>query len=131
MYSNWTRRAFLARCSPICLIGLAGCATRLGSSRGATDVVIHNEGNERRTVDLTVTKRGSESSSIDTSLALEPNTQETINNEVIMGDDYDVKVTVTRTATESAYTEIQEWNDAGKSLHVILNEQIVFAIQIG
>ena len=131
MRSDWSRRALLTGFSTISLVGLAGCADRLGNSRGATDVVIHNEEDERRTVDLTVTRRDSESSSIDTSLELEPNSRETINNEVIMGSDYDVKVTVTDTATESPYTETQEWNDAGRSLHVIVHEQIVFAVQIG
>lgn len=106
-------------------------AGRRESSRGATDVVIHTEGDERQTVDLTVTQRDSETSSIDTSLELELNSQTKINNEVIMGSDYDVEVTVTNMTTKSPYTETQEWNDAGNSLHIILHEQIVFAVQIG
>ncbi|WP_396613729.1 hypothetical protein ACH9L7_17800 (plasmid) [Haloferax sp. S1W] len=48
-----------------------------------------------------------------------------------MESDYDVEVTVTDATSESPYTETQEWNDATQSLHVILNEQIVFAVQIG
>lgn len=131
MRLNWSRRSLLTGFSTISLVGLAGCTNRLGSNRGATDVVIHNEVDEQRTVDLIVTHRDTESSSIDTSLELKPNTGETINNKVIMGSDYDVEVTVTDTTTESPYTETQEWNDAGDSLHVILDEQIVFAVQIG
>ena len=131
MRLDWSRRAFLRNCSTISLVGLAGCASKLASSRGATDVVLHNEGPDTRSVDLTVTNRGSESSSIDTSLELEPNTQETINNTVIMGSDYDVEVSVEDQTSNTPYTETQEWNDAKKSLHVILNEQIVFAVQIG
>lgn len=131
MRLNRSRRAFLGGCSAVTLAGFAGCAGEPGSSRGATDVFIHNEGDLPRTVDLAVTTRGTESSSIDTTLELEPYVQEKINNEVIMGDDYDVAVTVTDANTGSPYTETQAWNDAGRPLHIILRDQIVFAVQIG
>lgn len=131
MRLNWSRRAFLSGFSSIGLAGLAGCAGRFGSSRGATDVIIHNEGDVQRTVDLAVTKRGSEQSSIDTKIEIEPNSRHTINNKVIMGSDYDVEVAFTDTTTKSPYTETREWNDAGQPLHLILNDQIVFAVQIG
>ncbi|SEL98279.1 hypothetical protein SAMN04488691_11353 [Haloferax larsenii] len=48
-----------------------------------------------------------------------------------MGGGYDVEVSVEDATSNSPYTETQEWNDARKSLHIILNEQIVFAVQIG
>lgn len=131
MHSNWSRRAFLGGFSSFCLVGLAGCNGSPESSRGATDVFLHNEGNVPRTVDLTVTQRGSESPRIDTRLEVRPNGQEKINNKVIMKSDYDIEVSVTDTTRESPYSETQEWNDAGKPLHIILDDQIVFAVQIG
>jgi len=131
MRSNWSRRALLGGLTSLGITGLAGCNGRLGSSRGATDVFVHNQGDVPRAVGLTVTQGDSESSRIDTSLELRPNEQEKINNEVIMGSDYDVEVSFTDTDRESPYSETQEWNDAGQPLHIILNDQIVFAVQIG
>lgn len=131
MRSNWSRRALLGGFSSFCLAGLAGCNGSPGSSRGATDVVVHNEGEVPRTVELTVTQRDSGSPRIDTRLELGPNEQEKINNEVIMGSDYDVETSFTDGNRESPYTETQEWNDAGQPLHIILDDQIVFAVQIG
>lgn len=131
MRSNWSRRDFLGGFGSISLVGLAGCADQIGSGHGATDVVLHNEANERRTVDLTVRKPDSESANIDRSIELESNSRETINNEVIMGSDYDVEVTFTDTTMDSPYTETQEWNDARQPLHIILHKQAVFAVQIG
>ncbi len=131
MCSNWSRRALLGGCTSLGLAGLAGCNGSFGSSRGATDVFVHNEGDVPRTIDLIVTQRDSESSRIDTRLELRPNEQEKINNRVIMGSDYDVEVSFTDTNRESPYSETQEWNDAGQPLHIILNDQIVFAVQIG
>lgn len=115
----------------MCLVGLAGCNGNTESRRGQTDVFVHNEGDVPRTVDLTVTQRGNESTSIDTQLEMGPNDQTKINNKVLMGNDYDVEVSFTDTTRESPYSETQEWNDADKSLHIILNDQIVFAVQIG
>jgi len=131
MRSNWSRRALLGGLTSLGLTGLAGCNGRFGSSRGATDVFIHNEGDVPRTVDLTVTQGDSESPRIDTRLELSPNEQEKINNEVIMRSDYNVEVSFTDTNRESPYSETQEWNDADQPLHIILNAQIVFAVQIG
>lgn len=131
MRSNLSRRAFLGGFSSICLVGLPGCNGGPGSGRGATDVFVHNEGDVLRTVDLTVTRRGSESPRIDTRFEVGPNEQEKINNEVIMESDYDVEVSFTDTTRESPYSEIQEWDDAGQPLHIILDDQIVFAVQIG
>lgn len=131
MRSNWSRRALLGGLTSLGLTGLAGCNGSLGSSRGATDVFVHNERDVPRTVDLTVTQGDSESSRIDTRLELRPNEQEKINNQVIMGSDYDVEVSFTDTDRDSPYSETQEWNDAGQPLHIILNDQIVFAVQIG
>jgi hypothetical protein len=112
-------------------VGVAGCNGSPGGSRGATDVFVHNEGEVPRTIDLTVTQRDSESSRIDTRLELRPNEREKINNRVIMGGDYDVEVSFTDTSRESPYSETQEWNDADQPLHIILTDQIVFAVQIG
>lgn len=80
---------------------------------------------------MIVTERGSESSRIDTRLELGPNEQEKINNKVIMGSTYDVEISFIDTNRESPYSETQEWNDAGQPLHIILNDQIIFAVQIG
>ena len=113
------------------LVGLAGCVDGLQSSRGATDVIVHNEASVSRSVAVTVTQRGEDSPHIDTSLDLNPHSTQTINNEVIMGSDYDVAVSYADETRESPYSESQEWTDAGPPLHVILNDQIVFAVQIG
>lgn len=131
MCSNWSRRAFLVSVSSAGLAGIAGCASRPSSGRGATDVFIRNEADVARTVEVTVTKRGSESSRIDTSLEIPPNSQQRINNKVIMDSDYDVEVSYTDPTRDAPYSETQAWDDAGKPLHVILNNQIVFAVQIG
>jgi hypothetical protein len=80
---------------------------------------------------VTVTKRGDESPSIETSLDMDPHSRQKINNEVIMDSDYDVEVTYTDETRESPYSEAQEWNDAGQPLQILLNDQIVFAVQIG
>lgn len=127
-----SRRSFLAGVGLAGLAGIAGCVDGFGSRRGATDVIIHNEAEVSRTVDLTVTKRGGESSSIDTSLDMKPHSRQEINNEVIMGSDYDVAVMYTDDTGESPYKEKREWTDAGQPLHILLAEhQIVFAVQIG
>ena len=80
---------------------------------------------------MTVTQRGGTSPNIETSLDVRPHSRHKINNEVIMDSDYDVEVTYTDETRESPYSETQEWNDAGQPLHVLLNNQIVFAVQIG
>jgi len=126
-----SRRTFLAGMGLTGLVGIAGCVDRGGSSRGATDVILHNEAEVSRTVEVTVTQRGAESSNIDTSLDMSSHSRQKINNEVIMDSDYDVEVTYTDDTGESPYSESQEWNDAGQPLHVILTDQIVFAVQIG
>jgi len=111
--------------------GIAGCVDRRGSSRGATDVILHNEAEVSRTVEVTVTQRGAESSNIDTSLDMNPHSRQKINNEVIMDNDYDVAIRYTDETGETPYSETQEWNDAGQPLQILLNDQIVFAVQIG
>lgn len=102
-----------------------------GSSRGATDIVLHNEAKNSVDIELLVTSQGSDSAVVDTSISLEPNARRTINNEVIMGSDYEVEVTFTSDSTDSPYTETQQWDDAGQPLHVIIHDQIVFAVQVG
>lgn len=131
MCSNLPRRALLGGFGSICLVGLAGCNGGPESSRGATDVLVHNKEDMPRTVDLIVTQRGNESTRIDTHFEIGANDQTEINNKVLMGSDYDVDVSFTDTTRESPYSETQEWNDAGKSLHIILNDQVVFTVQMG
>lgn len=126
-----SRRAFLGGIGSSGLVGVAGCAEAFGSRRGATDVVFHNEAAVSRTVEVTVTQRGGESSNIDTSLDMGPHSRQKINNEVLMNSDYDVTVTYSDETAASPYSETREWNDAGRPLHIILNDQIVFAVQIG
>jgi hypothetical protein len=113
------------------LAGIAGCVDERGSSRGATDVILHNEAAASRTVELTVTQRGGESADIDTSLDMNPHSRRKINTEVLMDSDYDVAVTYTDDTGPASYSETQEWNDAGQPLHILLNDQIVFTLQIG
>lgn len=131
MRSQLSRREYLAGCGALGLGGLAGCVDGPGSNRGATDVVLHNEGDERRTVDVTVREADGDSASIDRRIELDPHSSRTINNRVIMESDYDVEVSFTDATMDSPYTETQAWTDAGQPLHVVLNDQIVFAVQIG
>ena len=131
MRFNWSRRTLLANLGVVSLGGLTGCSRSLSSGRGATDIVLHNEAANRRHIDVTVTSQSDDSTKVDRGIELEPNARHTINNEVLMGSDYDVEVAFTDETTSSPYTETQEWNDAGKPLHVIVHEQIVFAVQIG
>lgn len=126
-----SRRRFLAGVAVAGLGGLAGCVDDPESNRGATDVIVHNQGEIPRTVEVTVTRRGGESPSIEPSLDMEPHSTRTINNEVLMDSDYDVEVTYTDGTDDTPYSETQEWTDAGKPLHVLLTDQIVFAVQVG
>ena len=126
-----SRRSFLAGIGLAGLTGIAGCVDGPGSSRGATDVIVHNEAQVPRTVDVTVTQRGAESPNIDRSLDMSPHSTLKINNEVIMDSDYDIDVSFTDRTRESPYSEAQEWTDAGPPLHILLDNQIVFAVQIG
>lgn len=131
MRLNWSRRALLASIGMIGISGLTGCSSSK-SSRGATDIILHNGATNRRTIDVTVRTRSDDSTEIDTSVELESNARHTINNKVLMGNNYDVEVTFTDEADGSSpYTETQEWNNAGKPLHIIVREQIVFAVQVG
>ena len=131
MQSSWSRRSLLTTLSVTITATLAGCTDLGGSSRGATDIVLHNEAKDSVAIELLVTSQGSDSAVVDTSISLEPNTRRTINNEVIMGSDYEVEVTFTSDSTDSPYTETQQWDDAGQPLHVIIHDQIVFAVQVG
>ena len=131
MRSTRSRRRFLAGIGLAGLVGIAGCVDGVRSSRGATDVIIHNVAEVSRTVEATVTQRGDTSPNIETSFDMNPHSRQKINNEVIMDSDYDVEVTYTDETSESPYSETQEWNDAGQPLQILLNDQIVFAVQIG
>jgi hypothetical protein len=131
MTSTQSRRGLLAGIGSVGLAGIAGCVDGGQSSRGATDVIIHNVTAVSRTVDVMVTQRGSTSPAIETSFEMDPHSRRKINNEVIMDSDYDVEVTYTGESKESPYSETQEWNDAGQPLHILLNDQIVFTVQMG
>lgn len=131
MPSSRSRRRFLAGVGVVGLAGSAGCIGGSRSARGATDVIIHNVAEASRTVEVTVTQTGNTSPSIDTVLDLAPHAARTINNEVIMKNDYEVDVSYTDDTSDAPYSETQAWNDAGKPLHVLLNNQIVFTVQIG
>ena len=94
-------------------------------------MIFHNVADVSRTVEVTVTQAESTSPNIETSFDLPPHSERKINNEVIMDSDYDVEVSFTDESRDSAYSETQEWDGAGKPLHVLLNNQIVFTVQIG
>lgn len=126
-----SRRTFLAGVGLAGLARIAGCVDGLGSNRGATDVIIHNEAEVSRTVEVTVTQRSGESSHIDTSLDMKPHSKQKINNEVIMDSNYDVEVIYSDDTGESPYKERQEWTDASQPLHILLDDGIVFTVQIG
>jgi hypothetical protein len=131
MASTRSRRRFLAAVGVVGLAGVAGCVGGSRSSRGATDVIVHNVAEVSRTVEVTVTQADSTSPNIDTRFDLPPHSKRKINNEVLMDSDYDVEVSFTDETRDSAYSETQAWDDAGKALHVMLNNQIVFTVQIG
>lgn len=130
MPATWSRRALLVSAGTASLAGLAGCTDSTANARGATDIVLHNEARGRRTVDVRVTSGSDSTEAFTDSFELESNGRHTINNEVLMGSNYTVQITVSGESTE-AYTEAYEWTAAGKPLHVIVNDQIVFAIQVG
>lgn len=126
-----SRRVVLAGLGSTGLAGVAGCIDTSGSSRGATDVICHNKAAVSRTVEVTVTQRSADAPDIDTSIQMGPHSTRKINNEVLMNSDYDVAVAYSDETTESPRSETQEWSDAGPPLHVILTNQVVFAVQIG
>ena len=131
MVSDRSRRSLLGGLGTAALVGVAGCSDSLASGRGATDVVLHNESKTALDVAVRVTGRSADAPRIDTSVALDPHTRHTFNNDVLMNGDYDVRVAVTRSDTGSENTETHEWNDAGRTLHVLIDEEIVFAVQVG
>ncbi|WP_276260177.1 hypothetical protein [Haloglomus litoreum] len=127
-----SRRSLLGGLATAGLAASAGCSVLgTGTSRGATDIVLHNEATDSRTATVLVTQAGADEPRIETSVELAPNTRHTINNEVLMNADYDVAVTMTGAFADSPYSETHTWTDAGQPLHVILHEQIVFAVQVG
>ncbi|MDG5778800.1 hypothetical protein VB773_02770 [Haloarculaceae archaeon H-GB2-1] len=132
MATDWSRRSLLAALGTGGVGALAGCPDTTASGRGATDIVLHNEATARLAVDVTVTDRDDDSVRVDERFELEPNERRKINNEVIMGADYDVEVSFTDgTDGSSPYSETYQWTNAGKPLHAILRDQVVFAVQVG
>jgi hypothetical protein len=94
-------------------------------------LVIPNEAEIPPTVDVTVGQRDGESSELNASLDMGPHSKQEINDEVTMGSDYVVDVMYTDDTGQSPYKQRQEWPDAGQPLHVLLNDGIVFAVQMG
>jgi hypothetical protein len=130
--SPLSRRSLLGGIATVGLAASAGCSVLgTGTSRGATDIVLHNGAAGSRTAAVLVTQGSDDEPRVDTSVELAPNARHTINNEVLMNADYEVEVTMTGDFADSPYGETHSWDDAGQPLHVILHEQIVFAVQVG
>ena len=131
MIPNRSRRVFLTSLGTAALVGLAGCADSVVSGHGATDIILHNAATSERDVTVTVTDQRDATSKIDSNVALGPNTSHTFNNRVMMNGDYEVHVAFTENSVHgSPYTETHEWKNANQPLHIILNDQIVFAVQV-
>jgi len=120
-----SRRAVLTGVTAA-VVGTSGCLFGERQARGATDVVVHNESSSERSVSVTVTH--GEETRIDRTLELPVAAATTINNEVLMDADYTVDIDVA-----DGPTETHEWTDAGKPMHVIVDdsENVVFAVQVG
>ncbi|MFC7204905.1 hypothetical protein ACFQJC_15415 [Haloferax namakaokahaiae] len=131
MSGQWTRRSFLVAAGALGLAASAGCLDGVGSARGVTDIVFHNETPTAQTVALSVTHRRDDSTVVETTIELPAHSQHTVNNEVVMKSDYDVRVSATAESDDEPYTETYTWKDANQPLHVIVNDQLVFAVQVG
>ena len=131
MVPHPSRRSLLGTLGTAVLVGAAGCTDVLASARGATDVVLHNESAGVLRVNLSVTAASADDPRIDASVELDPNTRHTFNNDVLMNADYEVRVTATALGDGSETAETHEWKDADHTLHVLLSEQVVFAVQVG
>jgi len=143
-----SRRQLLCGLSGIALGGVAGCVETLTATadgqdstdgaaslssggRGATDIILHSEASRSREVTVTATRTDDEEVLLDRSLIPEPNEGEKFNNELLMDDTYDVRVEFTDDDRDSPYTETYRWPDAQDPLHVLIGEQIIFAVQVG
>ena len=126
-----SRRSLLSTLGTATLVGAAGCTDVLASARGATDVVLHNESTSELRVGLTVTATGADDPRIDASVELAPNTRRTFNNDVLMNGDYEVQVTAATLGDGPKTAETHEWKNADHTLHVLIRDQIVFAVQVG
>ena len=132
MQRNRSRRSLLTASGALGAAALAGCLDAAGSTRGATDVVLHNETDDRLRVGVTVTRRDGGTDSVDASVEMAPNSRRIINNEVVMGATYDVSIDVGESESGSAPAgESVTWEDAGRPLHVLLHDGIEFAVEIG
>ena len=131
MDPEWPRRSLLSGLGTAVLVGLAGCSDSLASSRGATDIILHNESTNALSIDVYVTGKNADEPRIDTTVDLDPNMRHDFNNKVLMNSDYNVQVTFAdSSADESEYSETYEWTNADQPLHVLMNDQIVFAVQV-
>ena len=102
-------------------------------SKGATDVVIHNEATRPVSVRVTIADAGDDSPRIDRTIRLEPNTRATptADDKLPVGADYVVSIDV-----EGGPTEVYRWEDVRLDrapLHVIVDgsSNVVFALQVG
>ena len=131
MVSDWSRRSLLGGLGTAALTALAGCSDSLAAGRGATDILLHNESTNTLSVDVHVTGTNTDEPRIDTTVALDPNTRHKFNSDVLMNADYDVQITALEpSADESETTGTHEWNNADHTLHALIDEEIVFAVQV-
>lgn len=132
MASDWSRRSLLSWLGTAALVGFAGCSDSLSTSRGATDIILHNESMKTLSIDVHVTGKNTDEPRIDTTVDLDPNTRHKFNNDVLMNGNYDVRISTTDSSgSGSATTETHEWENADHTLHVLIEEDIVFAVQVG
>lgn len=128
-----SRRRLLAATAAAASVGAAGCLSP-GSSKGATDVVVHNERRETITVELTITAADESEPRHDVTVSLDSTEQATPTDDgkLPVGTDYTVDVDV-----RDGPAETYEWTDVRLELaplHVIVDDSennVTFAVQIG
>jgi len=128
-----SRRKLLAATAAAASVGVAGCLSP-GSSKGATDVVLHNERSEPVTVELTITAADESEPRHDVTLSLDPTEQATPTDDgkLPVGTDYTVEADV-----RDGPSETYEWTDVRLELaplHVLIDDSennVVFAVQVG
>ena len=54
MISNWFRRSHLSEFGTVALVGLIGCSETLAISRGAANILLHNESTNTLSIDVDV-----------------------------------------------------------------------------
>lgn len=128
-----SRRQLLVATAGAASVGAAGCLSS-GSSKGATDVVLHNERRESITVELTITAADASEPRHDVTVTLDPTEQATPTDDgkLPVGTDYTVDV-----AVRDGPSETYEWTDVRLELaplHVLIDDSennVIFALQNG